>query len=148
MAQVTIIKVVESDANIVIRINLQSDGTGELVNYPILSPQDLRPPRRGNQPCFRLNQIWWGLVWFDATLSAGTLNPVDLWTIARDSNVHVDFRSFGGLVDQNVYPLPPVVDDGVLLLSTNGFAVPGSRGTITLQIAKTTERKPDGVTPA
>lgn len=137
MAQVTTIKVVEGDSNLVLRVNLQSDGSGELVNYPLLSPSDLNPPRQNNAPAFRITQLWWGLVWFDVTFSTGTLSPVDLWTIARDSQAHVDFRSFGGLVDQNVYSSPPVVDDGVLLLSTNGFAVPGSRGSIVIRLSKT-----------
>lgn len=137
MAQVTIIKVVEGPSNITIRVNLLSDGSGELVNYPILAASDLNPPFPNKSPSFRLAQAWYGMVWFDATLSTGTLSPVTLWTFARDCDSHVDFRSFGGLVDQNVYLNPPVVDDGILLLSTNNFATTGSQGTLVLSLVKT-----------
>ena len=58
MAQVTVMKVVEGSAHIVIRVYLQSDGSGELVNYPILAPSDLNPPRPNVNPTFRLMQIW------------------------------------------------------------------------------------------
>ena len=137
MAQVTVIKVVEAHF-LVIRVNLvNNDGGGELLNYPILSPSDLNPPRANNRPTFRILQMWYGAVWFDFTIGAGTLTPVPLWTVARDCDSHIDFRSFGGLVDQNVYAVPPDDDNGVLTISTNGFNTLGSQGTIVLSLSKT-----------
>jgi hypothetical protein len=139
MPQVTPIKVTESDSYLTIRFNLLSDGSGELVNVPILAPADLVPPRKNNQPAFRILEAWYGMVWFDFTLSTGSLAPVDIWTFARDCDSHIDFRRFGGPIDQNVYASPPVVDDGVLMISTNGF-VAGSRGSVILCLAKTNEK--------
>lgn len=135
--QITIIDVVEGESALVVRVNLLSNGSGELVNEPFLLPSDLQPPRKNNRPTFRIEQLWWGLSWFDVTIGAGTLVPVTLWTIARDSGTHVDFRSFGGLIDQNVYTAPPNDDNGVLTFSTNGFATAGSQGTIVLALRKT-----------
>lgn len=135
--QITTTKVVEGESLLVIRVNLLSDGSGELVNVPFLSPSDLVPPRANNRPTFRIAQLWYGLVWFDVTIGAGTLQPVPIWTIARDCDSHVDFRSFGGLLDQNVYSSPPNDDNGVLTITTNGFAPVGSQGTITLSLVKT-----------
>lgn len=139
MAQVTILKVVEGESHLVLRVHLESDGTGELTNYPILRPSELMPPRRDNKPTFRIMQIWCGFVWFDVTLAAGTTAPVPLWTVSRETGPHVDFRSFGGLVDQNVYASPPGETDGVLVLSTNGFAPVGSAGSLVLELRKTNE---------
>lgn len=137
MASVTTIKVVESDATLVLRVNLLSDGSGELVNYPFLYPSELVPARKNNRATFRIMQAWYGLVWFDVTIGAGTLQPVPIWTLARDSDSHTDFRSFGGLLDQNVYVKPPNDDSGVLTLTTNGFGQVGSQGSIVLALRKT-----------
>lgn len=136
MASVTTIKVVESEAALVIRVNLLSDGSGELTNYPFLRPSDLLPPRPNNRAMFRIMQVWYGLVWFDVTIGAGTLQPVPIWTLARDSDSHTDFRSFGGVWDQNVYVTPPNDDNGVLTLTTNGFTPVGSQGSIVLSLRK------------
>lgn len=136
MAQVTVVKVVEGSSNVIIRVNMVSDGSGELVNFPIFSPSDLSPPRANNKPTFNIRQAWYAMVWFDFTLSAGTLSPVTLWTFARDCDSHIDFRSFGGVLDQNVYVIPPSDDSGVLTLTTNNFAPLGSQGTLVLELQK------------
>lgn len=137
MAQVTVIKTVEGPSNIIIRVTMLSDGTGELVNYPILAGADLDPSRLGVRPLFNIRQAWYSMVWFDFTLYAGTTFPAPLWTFARDCDSHIDFRSFGGILDPNVYLKPPPVDDGVLTISTNNFAPVGSQGSLVLEIQKT-----------
>ena len=137
MAQVTTVKVVEGNAHLVIRFNFLSDGTGELVNYPLLAPSELFPPRPNNKPAFRIMQAWYGMVWFDMTLQAGTLMPVTLWTLARDCDSHTDFRCFGGILDQNVYAVPSSDDNGILTVTTNGFQPLGSAGTLVLELRKT-----------
>lgn len=139
MAQITTIKVAEGPSSLILRVNLLSDGSGELINAPFLAASDLNPPGRNVSPSFRVLQLWYACVWFDVTLSVGTLSPVVLWTMARDCDSHIDFRSFGGLVDQNVYASPPVVDDGILMLTTNNFAPVGSQGTIVLALSKTNQ---------
>lgn len=137
MAQITIVKVAEGSSNVVIRVNMLSDGSGELVNYPIFAPADLYPPRANNRPTFNLRQAWYGMVWYDVTIFAGLLQPVQMWTFARDCDSHIDFRSFGGILDQNVYVVPPDDDNGILNITTNGFAQLGSQGTLILDLQKT-----------
>lgn len=137
MAQVTVIKAVEGQSNVIIRINMVSDGSGELVNYPIFAASDLNPPKRNISPSFNLVQAWYSMIWYDVVLFAGTLAPVQLWAFARDCDSHIDFRSFRGILDQNVYASPPVVDDGVLNISTNNFAPLGSTGTLVFELQKT-----------
>ena len=138
MALVTTIKVTESDAALVLRVNLLSDGSGELTNYPFLRPSELLPARPNNRATFRIMQVWYGLVWFDVTIGAGTLQPVPIWTLARDADSYTDFRFFGGMFDQNVYVRPPNDDNGVLTLTTNGFTPEGSQGSIVLALRKAT----------
>ena len=139
MAQVTVRKVVEGQSHLVLRVDLLSDGTGELANYVILSPSDLNPSMPNSIPAFRLMQAWYGMVWFDVTIGVGTVLPAPLWTLARDCDSHVDFRSFGGLIDPNVYNVQPPDDNGKLTFSTNGFAVVGSAGSIVLELRKTNQ---------
>ena len=80
MPQVVVTKVTEAESHLVVRLDMLSDGSGELQNYVVLSPSDLNPPKPNSKPAFRIMQIWYGLVWFDVTFSAGTLQPVPLWT--------------------------------------------------------------------
>lgn len=134
--QVTTLKVVEGESTVVVRVNLLSDGSGELINVPFFSPSDLVPPRPNNRPTFRIDQIWYAMVWFDVTISVDALQPVPLWTLAKDCDSHIDFRSFGGLIDPNAYLSPPSLDSGVLLLSTNNFTAVGSQGTLVIAMTK------------
>ena len=139
MGQVVVRKVTEGPSHLVLRVDLAGDGTGELVDYVILSPLDLNPPLRNVVPAFRIMQIWYGMVWFDVTIKAGTVVPSVLWTLARDCDSHTDFRSFGGLIDPAVYGPASPDDDGKLTLSTSGFAVAGSAGTLVLELRKTNQ---------
>ena len=136
MGQVTVTKVVEGPGHLVIKIDLLSDGTGELENYVVLSPSDLNPRAADKAPAFSLLQVWYGLVWFDVAIKSGTLAPAPMWTLPRDLD-HIDFRSFGGIQDVNVYSNPPADDNGKLTISTNGFDQAGSSGTIVLELRKT-----------
>lgn len=133
MPQVTVEKIVEADSNITVWVDLQSDGSGELTLYPFLTPAMLNPSRTPG-PTFNLEQAWYGLVWFDVKLYTNTLTPKPLWTFARDCDSHIDFRSFGGIYDRQSLDAPPTVDDGVLLMSTNGFQ--GGTGNMILRFKK------------
>lgn len=138
MGQVTITKIVEGDAHLVVKFDMLSDGvSGELINFPVLYPSDLRPARYNNKPAFRIMQVWYGLVFYDVTLKASGVQPSTLWTLARDADSHTDFRSFGGILDTGVYDNPPTDDYGILTISTNGFSVAGSQGSIVLELRKT-----------
>lgn len=134
MAQVTVQKVVEGPSNITIRLNLLSDGSGELTNFVILSATDLSPVRPNTGPMFKIKQLWFGMVWFDITLSMNSLAPEPVWTVARDCENHVDFRSFGGLGTALLNP--PADYDGKLMISTNGFAAAGSQGSMVIEMLK------------
>jgi hypothetical protein len=137
MAQVTVRKIGEGPSHLVLRIDLLSDGTGELKNYVILSPSDLTPVLLSDVPTFTLMQTWYGLSGFDVTLKVGTLAPTPLWTLTKASSNHVDFRHFGGLADSVVYTSPLADDDGRLSISTSNFNSAGSIGTIVLELRKT-----------
>lgn len=136
MAQVSVIKVTESSSHLVIRLNILGDSNGDLVNQPILSPSDLNPVRPNNIPAFRIMKIWGSPIWFDAVFYSGLLSPVLLWTFARDCDFEVDLNPFGGVIDQNVYLVPPPDDSGVLNISTNNL-VQGSVGVFVLELRKT-----------
>ena len=134
MSQVTVKKIVEGDFHMIIRVDFNSDGSGELVDQVILSPSDLIPVRSNNEPTFRIMQLWYGLIWFDVAIGYGGITPEYVWTIARDADSHVDFRSFGGLKD--VTTSPPSDTTGQLVITTNGFAPVGSRGNIIMELKK------------
>lgn len=136
MAQVTVIKTAEGPSNIIIRVNMLSDGSGELQNSPILAASDLNPPRNNVSPSFNIRQAWYATVWYDVVVYAGLLQPAQLWVFARDCDSHIDFRSFGGIPDQNVYSIPSTDDNGILNISTNNFAPLGSQGSLILEIQK------------
>lgn len=139
MSQVVVTKITEGASHLVIRINMLSDGTGELTNYVVLSPSDLNPAFPNDLPAFRIMQAWYGMVWFDVVFKAGTIAPRVLWTLARDCDSHIDFRSFGGLIDLAAYNVPPSDDSGKLTMTTNGFAAAGSTGTVVLELRKTNQ---------
>ena len=137
MPQVTTVKVVEGDAHIVVRFDLLSDGSGELQDYVVLSPEDLVPKRKNIRPTFRLMQVWHGLRGFDVTIKSSALLPQTLWTIVGSADSHVDFRSFGGIYDSDAIVYPPSVDDGKLTFTTSGFGSAGLAGSIVLELRKT-----------
>lgn len=140
MSQVTVTKLVEGNSHVVIRVDMLSDGVtaynGELLYYPIFSPLDCNPPHKANGPAFRIMQVWYGCVWFDVVLGFDLLQPLPLWTIARDCDSHNDFRSFGGLLDPHTYESPIDDDSGIMWLSTNGFAQAGSQGNLVIELRK------------
>jgi len=139
MGQVTVRKVVEGPSHLVLRVDLLSDGVGELNNEVILSPSNLVPPCSNTIPAFRLTQIWSGLTDFDVTIKVDTLTPEVLWTQSSGSDSHLDFRSFGGLVEPTVYTNPLAPTDGKLMLSTRDFNVAGKTGTLVLELRKTNQ---------
>ena len=132
MAQVTVAKIVEGPAHLVVRLEFLGDGTGDLSTEIVVSPSDLIPARENNKPCFRIMQEWHGLG-FDVTLGYGTLQPEAAWTIAKNSGSHTDFRSFGGLRDTD--SVPPGDENGKLWVTTSGL-VSGLRGSVVLELRK------------
>ena len=133
MAQATTTILINGETSLV-RVDLLSDGSGELTNFVFLKPTDLLPTSTNTKPMFRIMQMWYSMVWFDVTIGGGTLQPGPLWTIARDTTSHIDFRSFGGIVDLQY--APALDDNGELWMSTNGFTTAGSIGNIILEVRK------------
>ena len=136
MSQVSVAKITESESNIVISVQIQGDGTGELNKFVILSPSDLVPSRPNNDATFRILEIWYGLAWFDVVLGFGTVLPQQAWTLARDGQNHICLEEFGGMLDPNALITPPPDDNGRLWISTNGLVL-GSKGSMALELRKT-----------
>ena len=134
MAQVTTQKLVEGPNHLTLQINLLSDGSGELIDFPIFTPGECNPPLAANRPQFIIREAWYGLVWFDVTLKFNGVTPFTVWTFARDCDSHIDFTKFGGLVQYQ--KVPPENMNGSILFSTNGFGTAGSQGTIVLDLRK------------
>ena len=137
MAQVTTRKLVEGPTGLVLRVDFAGDGTEELENEVILSPEDLEVvPNPKNIPAFRLMQAWYSMIWFDTVLKVGTVTPQVIWPLARDNGNYIDFRSFGGLVDSDIFVPGLPVTDGKLTVSTNDLIL-GSIGTLILDLQLT-----------
>jgi len=135
MPQVTVTKLVEGEAHVVIRLVLLADGSGNLRREVIFSPTDLVPPRKANRVTFRIMQIWYGMSGFDAEFGFNVISPEPAWTLARGTDSWVDFRLFGGLLQ---FPETPPEDvDGKLWLSTTGFITAGQTGSFVLELRKT-----------
>jgi len=135
MPQVTVKKIVEGDAHVVIRVVLLANGSGDLSKEVLLSPLDLNPPRKANRVTLRIMQIWYGLSNFDAEFGFNLVSPAPVWTVTKGTDSHVDFRNFGGLME---YPtVPPEDVDGKLWLSTTGFTAAGQTGSFVLELRKT-----------
>jgi len=65
------------------------------------------------------------------------VQPRPVWTLARDSGCHADFRSFGGLRDYDT--VPPGDENGKLWISTNGLDL-GSQGHVIVDLKKINDR--------
>ena len=127
----TITKTLLSDgpSKAVLSVYMQSDGVeGELVNYLLLDPQvDLAVPVND----LSILQIWYSFGWFDGLLAFDDVVPVPAWNLSRDGVGYCDFRYFGGFADR-----AGIDKTGKIFLTTSGFAVPGSTGTLVIEVKK------------
>lgn len=135
MPQVTVTKIVEGESTLVVRVEFAGDGQPDFVRYPLLLPSQLVPPRKDNATAFRILQLWYGLQAFDLSLGFSTINSTTIWTLAQGTDSHVDFRSFGGLMDYAT--TPPNDVDGALWVSTVGLTGIGQMGSLAISLAKT-----------
>ena len=127
----------------IMHIYLESDGNeGELVNYPIVDPEEDYPEysdRLGHRQ-FRptVRQIWHSFAWFDGLIKFDDLVPAPSWLLQRDSASYTDLRYFGGIKERYIDPKEKDSSDrtGKVLLSTTDFAPLGSQGTMVLEIWK------------
>jgi hypothetical protein len=122
----------------VVHVLIESDGTdGELSNYVLLDPVVDFNPTLESYVQMSVMQVWYSAVWFDTIIGFNAVTPSKSWVCARDTHNYHDFRYFGGLRDGS-----SVDHDGKLLLSTNGLIVPGSVGTLILELKKNNGPKP------
>ena len=132
MAQVTTRTLAQGESKLLLHVWLESDGSGELSDHVLVSPDEL-VPKLDLSPTLRILQVWHSFVWFDAVLKFGGLVPRPFWAFARDAKGHFDFRHFGGICDYS--SVPPSDDNGKILLSTNGFTL-GSQGSLVIEFRK------------
>jgi len=127
----TIIKTLLADgpSKTILSVYMQSDGVeGELVNYLLIDPQtDIAVPTKA----FTILQVWYSFGWFDGLLTFDDVVPMPAWNLSRDGEGYFDFRYFGGLADRS-----GIDSTGKIFLTTSGFSIPGSTGTLILELRK------------
>ncbi len=121
----------EGPSKIIVHVVIEGDGEGELFNYSLLDPTADFNPKLEAYTQISLLQVWYSGAWFDTLISFNALNPTKSWVLPRDAVNYHDFRYFGGLKDNS-----GTDHDGKLLLSTSGLIVPGSVGTIIMELKK------------
>lgn len=130
-------KIIEGGPTILtVQVFMQGDASGELNNYPLLSPADFTPQTPAH-PTIRIQEIWWGFSVFSVVLSFSDdgANAYPMWVLSNAANSYIDFRRIGGLNDFDTSP--PSDAKGKLLISTRGgFAQPGAVGSMILNIRK------------
>jgi hypothetical protein len=127
----------EGPSKLIVQVVMEGDGEGELTNYSLLDPTSDFNPNLESYTQVSLLQVWYSGVWFDVVIGFNALNPTKSWVLARDVSNYHDFRYFGGLKDTS-----GVEHDGKLLLSTSGFDVPGSVGSLVIELRKNNAPNP------
>ncbi len=121
----------------------ESDGSPELVNFPILDPLvdftytwNYKMSDDGTYripPTLTILQAWTSASWFDMTIGFDSAIPTQSLVLARDSEFYMDFRSFGGIKDRSK---DISSQTGKIILSTKDFQPVGSNGFLVLDIRK------------
>lgn len=120
----------EGPSKLVVSITIVGDGSGELVNFPVLDPTTDFNPTLPLGTQLSVTQLWASTAWFDVAIAFNGVVPTVGWVHSRDTSNYNDFRYFGGLKDRsNEDP------DGKLLLSTSGLGA-GMIGTLVLELKK------------
>ncbi len=121
--------IVDGPSKAVIHLIITSDGSGELVNAPLIDTRnDIYPIGRPTETT--LTQLWWSNSYFDATLLKEDTVPVPIWVMTVNGQ-YADFRSFGGI------KVPVDLDgNGNILISTLGFGPAGSMGSLVIELKK------------
>lgn len=118
--------------NFVMHVYLEQEGVdqGELNNAVLIDPVEDFGITKG--ATLRLREAWFSLAWFDLTIKYAGLVPRPIWTFTRDTGNHVDFKWMHGLADRAAQNPPLPEDNGKVLMSSNGFGLVGSQGTLVL----------------
>lgn len=123
----------DSPKSAILSVYLEGDGVeGDLSNFVLLDPRTdfIDSPIKVQMS---IKQIWYGFSWFDALITFDDTVPYPSWQLTRDTVGYHDFRYFGGMKDRS-----SIDGTGKVLLSTNGFSLPGSIGTLILEVQKNT----------
>ncbi len=142
---VKIVKIQDGPSDVVYRVYLKSDGSGELVNQILINPDDLK--NQTNNPggpyvplgipagrCFNVQQVWYNLSpALNVILSfAGTPNN-EFMVLASSTDSYIDLRPASGIADNTPDSQIP---DGSILISTDGFASANQYGWIVIKVKK------------
>lgn len=133
---------VDGPRECVVHFMLTSDGTsGELNNVVVFDPaidlveplaQQFDPSDGHPLPkTMTILEAWWGLSWFDVTISFESDTNMPRLVLPRDTQNHLDMREFGGVKD-----LYDSLSTGRVLFSTKDFAPAGSSGFVVLSFKK------------
>jgi len=124
-------------------VYMESDGTGELVDYPFFDPKtdfQIPIPQQIDEstgqlrvPEYTIRKVWHSAAWFDVILGWDSVTPSRVIVLARDTDFEQDFTSFGGIKDRTPMQNLPT---GRLTMTTRDFAATGAAGYFVLEIRK------------
>ena len=124
-------KLLEGSKRAIFHFYLEGDGSGEFNNEVLINPvADFDVPVALNTQ-LTITKIWYGSALYDAVFSFNAVAPVPSWVITADQGNYISFDYFGGLSDQSAPD-----GDGKILLSTSGFNVAGTKGSLIIEVKK------------
>lgn len=130
---VNIRKLLDGPKLAIFHVYFKGDGSGEIVNYPVIDPNTDLSPSMGVGQRLSLVKVWYGLAGADVKFSFDdvTANDTHIWVIpATTLSGHVNFNEFGGILDKT-----GIDATGKLLLSTTGLGN-GDQGSLVIKVAK------------
>src|SRR3972149_10000682 len=115
----------------IVSVYLKSDGaSGELDSYTLIDPAllGMKPKER-----LSLDYIAYNFAGFDACIefASGLTEPTFKWVISEGTNHPIDFRPFGGLLDDS-----GMDGTGQLQITTTGFTSSVDQGSMIIQVRK------------
>ena len=111
----------EGPSAFVIQVNLLADTTGELSSTVIVAGQTMS-----------IREVWWQLSNFTIKFAwKNSSTTVPCWALASGSASHIDFASFGGILDTS-----GSTSEQKLVISTNNFLTSASYGTFIIRMRK------------
>ena len=124
-------KLAEGPKRAIFHFYLEGDGSSELQDYVLIDPEEDFDIPFSNTSSLTITKIWQGAAVYDSVIKFNALVPVPVWVISAEGGAEVSFDYFGGLNDYST-----LETDGKILISTNGFAVAGTLGTLILEVKK------------
>ena len=132
MANIVKRKIILGGSVVIYAIYLKSDGaTGELVNLTLIDPVvDLGLPAKSR---LTLDELTYNFAGFDASINfaSGLIEPTFKWVLSEGTNHPVDFRTYGGLIDDS-----GLDGTGRLQITTTGFTSTVDQGSMLIKVRK------------